>query len=219
MTSPESPTFVPWFLVAAAAIFGIALAGCGARLTSEQRAAELSDTSALAAASESASNDAGDAIDYDPWEPVNERIFWLNHDVLDCYAVKPAARVWQRVVPRVVRSSLTNAFDNLGMPERFVNNLLQGRFEGASREVVRLVLNTTVGVAGLVDVAARWVFTRAMPTPVRHSACMESVLGLTSRFLLCSLWTFATVSDTESICCLILSLISLLSLPPWDRLS
>jgi phospholipid-binding lipoprotein MlaA len=41
------------------------------------------------------------------------------------------------------------------MPDRFVNNLLQGRFEGASREVVRLVLNTTVGVAGFFDVATR----------------------------------------------------------------
>ena len=155
MTSLESPTLFVCFLVAATAIGGIALAGCGARLTSEQRAAELSDTPALASASESSSNDASDAIDYDPWEPVNERIFWLNHDVLDRYAVKPAAKVWQRVVPRIVRSSLTNAFDNLGMPDRFVNNLLQGRFEGASREMVRLVLNTTVGVAGLVDVATR----------------------------------------------------------------
>lgn len=152
MTSPERPTLFLWFAVAAA---GIALAGCGARLTSEQRAAELSDTPALTPASGSTSNDAGDAIDYDPWEPINERIFWLNHDVVDRYAVKPTARVWQRVVPRVVRSSLTNAFDNLGMPDRFVNNVLQGRFEGAGREVVRLVLNTTVGVAGLVDVAAR----------------------------------------------------------------
>jgi phospholipid-binding lipoprotein MlaA len=154
MMSPESRTLPLWFLVAAMAIGSIALAGCGsARLTSERRAAELSDTPAYASESESTSNDASDAIDYDPWEPVNERIFWLNHDVLDRYAVKPAATLWQHVVPRIVRRSLANAFDNLGMPDRFANNLLQGRFEGAGREVVRLVVNTTVGVAGLFDVA------------------------------------------------------------------
>jgi phospholipid-binding lipoprotein MlaA len=155
MISPPSPTSSLWFLVAAMAIASIALAGCGTRATSEARAAQLSDTPAYSLGTDSASNEASAEIDYDPWEPVNERVFWLNHDVLDRYAVKPAARVWQRVVPQPVRLSLANAFDNLGMPDRFVNNLLQGRFEGASREVVRLVLNTTVGVAGFFDVATR----------------------------------------------------------------
>ena len=155
MKSPLSRSWSLWSLVVAMAIASIALAGCSTRLTSEQRAAELSDTPAYSSQSESTSTDASDEIDYDPWEPVNERVFWLNHDVLDRYAVKPAAKVWQRVVPQPVRISLANAFDNLGMPDRFVNNLLQGRFEGAGREVVRLVINTTVGVAGFFDVATR----------------------------------------------------------------
>ena len=151
----ERRTLSPWFPVVAMAIASIALAGCGARLTSERRAAELSDTPAAASESESTSNDPSEGIDYDPWEPVNTRIFWLNHDVLDRYAVKPAAKLWQHVVPLPIRHSLANAFDNLAVPDRFVNSLLQGRFDGAGREVVRLVVNTTVGVAGFFDVASR----------------------------------------------------------------
>src|SRR5437667_10906604 len=42
------------------------------------------------------------------------------------------------------------AFDNLGMPKRLVNNLLQGRFRGAGRELARFGVNTTVGVGGFV---------------------------------------------------------------------
>ena len=144
-----------WFPGVVMAIASIAFAGCGAQVISHRRDAELSDTPAAASQPDSSSNDVSEGIDYDPWEPVNERIFWLNHDVLDRYAVKPAATVWQLVVPQLVRRSLANAFDNLGMPDRFVNNLLQGRFGGASREVVRLVVNTTVGVAGFFDVATR----------------------------------------------------------------
>ena len=155
MIPPETRTLSLWFLMVLIVIASIMLAGCGARVASERRAAELSDTPAATAESEATSDDASEGIDYDPWEPVNERVFWLNHDVLDRYAIKPAARVWQRVLPQLVRQSLSNAFDNLGVPDRFVNNILQGRFEGASREAARLVLNTTVGVAGFFDVAGR----------------------------------------------------------------
>jgi phospholipid-binding lipoprotein MlaA len=137
------------------AIASIALAGCGAQRASERQAAALSDTPAAGPEAGLLSDSASDSIDYDPWEPVNERVFWLNHDVLDRYLVKPAAKVWQHIVPQPVRHSLANAFDNLGTPDRFVNNLLQFRFEGAGREAVRLVVNTTIGVAGLFDVAGR----------------------------------------------------------------
>ncbi len=94
-------------------------------------------------------------LDYDPWVRFNEQTFWFNHDVLDRYALKPVATVWHEAVPDLVSQSLGNAFDNLEGPKRLVNNLLQGRLEGAGCEVARLVLNTTVGIAGLFDVATR----------------------------------------------------------------
>jgi len=93
-------------------------------------------------------------MDYDPWERFNEKTFWFNHDVLDRYALKPVATVWAKI-PDPARQGLANAFHNLAMPDRLVNEVLQARFQEAGSEVARFLLNTTVGVAGFVDVASR----------------------------------------------------------------
>lgn len=90
--------------------------------------------------------------EYDPWMPLNEGIFAFNRQV-DRVVLKPAATVWDTVVPDEVQRSLKNAFENLGMPRRVVNNLLQGKGVGAAREVGRFLINSTLGVAGLFDVA------------------------------------------------------------------
>jgi phospholipid-binding lipoprotein MlaA len=95
-----------------------------------------------------------DAPDYDPWQPFNEVMFAFNHQVLDRWLVKPAATGWEKVVPAPARKGIARAFDNLDMPRRFVNNVLQLRPLGAGREVVRFGLNTTLGLAGLFDVAS-----------------------------------------------------------------
>jgi phospholipid-binding lipoprotein MlaA len=93
-------------------------------------------------------------MDYDPWERFNEKTFWFNHDVLDRYALKPVATVWSKI-PDPMRQGLANAFHNLAMPDRLVNEVFQARFQEAGSEVARFLLNTTVGVAGFVDVASR----------------------------------------------------------------
>jgi phospholipid-binding lipoprotein MlaA len=93
--------------------------------------------------------------DYDPWQPFNERMFWFNHDVLDRFLIKPAAQGWEKTVPEPARRSISRAFANLDMPRRFVNNLLQARPIGAGRELTRFTINSTVGIVGLFDVAAR----------------------------------------------------------------
>ena len=54
-----------------------------------------------------------------------------------------------------MRQSLANAFYNLAIPRRFLNKVLQVRLPGAGVELTRFILNTTVGVAGLFDVASR----------------------------------------------------------------
>ncbi len=95
-----------------------------------------------------------DAPDYDPWQPFNEVMFSFNHDVLDRWLVKPAATGWEKVVPQPARRALARAFDNLDMPRRLVNNVLQLRPLGAGREIARFVVNTTVGVVGCFDVAS-----------------------------------------------------------------
>jgi phospholipid-binding lipoprotein MlaA len=95
-----------------------------------------------------------DAPDYDPWQPFNEVMFSFNHDVLDRFLLKPAATGWEFVVPLPARRCIARAFDNMEMPRRLVNNLLQLRPIGAGQEVARFAVNTTVGLAGLFDVAS-----------------------------------------------------------------
>lgn len=91
--------------------------------------------------------------DYDPWQPFNERMFSFNHDVLDRWVLKPAATGWDKVLPDPAQRCISRAFDNLDTPRRLVNNLLQLRPRAAGCEAVRFVMNTTVGVVGLFDVA------------------------------------------------------------------
>lgn len=90
--------------------------------------------------------------DYDPWEPFNERMFTFNRQ-LDRYVLKPVATGWDTVVPNAVQRGLGHMLDNVGMPRRFVNSLLQLKLEGAGRELGRFLLNSTFGLAGFFDVA------------------------------------------------------------------
>jgi phospholipid-binding lipoprotein MlaA len=88
----------------------------------------------------------------DPIEPVNRAMFQFN-DKLYFWALKPAARGYNAVVPEPVRVSVKNFFKNVAMPIRFVNSLLQGKFKGAVNELSRFGINTTIGLVGFFDVA------------------------------------------------------------------
>jgi ABC-type transporter lipoprotein component MlaA len=90
--------------------------------------------------------------EYDPWEPFNRKMFAFNQQ-LDRYVLKPVAKVWNFVVPDLAQQSLANAFDNITMPRRFINSLLQLKPEGAGRELARFFLNISMGVGGFFDVA------------------------------------------------------------------
>jgi phospholipid-binding lipoprotein MlaA len=145
-------------LAAALALsFAVVLSSCSSQDTSSRRAYSPSEKAALASdePSRRMRTDVSEGLDYDPWESVNSRTFDFNFNVLDHYALKPAAQVWARALPQSVRHGLANMFDNLAMPKRFVNKVLQGRLPGAGEEIARFVLNTTVGVAGFFDVAQR----------------------------------------------------------------
>jgi phospholipid-binding lipoprotein MlaA len=92
------------------------------------------------------------ARDFDPWEPLNRKVFWFN-DHLDMYLIEPAAKGWDFVTPKRVQTSLSNFFANLRFPIDTVNNLLQGKVQYAATDVGRFVVNTTVGAAGFFDPA------------------------------------------------------------------
>jgi len=90
--------------------------------------------------------------DYDPWEPFNEKMFNFNYK-LDRYVVKPVAKVYNEIVLDGEKQAIANLLENIRVPKRFVNSLLQGKFKGAAREIARFVINTTLGVGGMADVA------------------------------------------------------------------
>jgi phospholipid-binding lipoprotein MlaA len=143
-----------WIAVVIATIASITFFGCSVhRESAAERARRLSDV-APAPVADFRTADAAEGMDYDPWEKFNEKTFRFNFQVLDRYALKPAATVWAKI-PQPARQGLANAFHNLAMPDRLVNEVLQVRYEDAGSEVARFLLNTTVGVAGFVDVASR----------------------------------------------------------------
>jgi len=120
------------------------------------RAAETNATEASAPTREPRlSETESDGQDYDPWEAFNDRMFSFNHDVVDRFVLKPAATAWDRVLTPDARQALGRAVDNIGMPRRLVNHVLQADVPGAAQELARFLLNTTVGVVGLFDVAKR----------------------------------------------------------------
>jgi phospholipid-binding lipoprotein MlaA len=96
--------------------------------------------------------DEYDLEEYDPWEPFNEAMFDFNRK-LDRYILKPVAKGYDKVVPDEVQRMVSNAFDNLNSFVRLFNSLFQGKWDGAVREFSRFLLNTTVGIGGLFDVA------------------------------------------------------------------
>jgi len=88
----------------------------------------------------------------DPIEPVN-RIFFHVNDKLYFWALKPIASGYKAVVPENLRLGVKNFFSNLTTPVRLINCLLQANFKGAGNETIRLLLNSTLGLAGFLDPA------------------------------------------------------------------
>lgn len=93
-----------------------------------------------------------DGEEYDPWEPFNTLMFEFNRKV-DKYALKPVAQGYDFIVPDFVQLGISNIFYNFRFPQRFLNNIFQGKVKGAGIELGRFLLNTTVGYAGFIDLA------------------------------------------------------------------
>jgi phospholipid-binding lipoprotein MlaA len=105
------------------------------------------------AAEMAAGSAAGEDFEQDPFESFNEKMFWFNREVLDRYILKPVATAWDFVLPDPVQKGIHNAFDNLAVVRRVVNNALQLKFVGSAKELARFGINSTIGVVGFFDVA------------------------------------------------------------------
>ena len=91
----------------------------------------------------------------DPLEDTNRAIFDFNQ-VVDRNVLVPVAKAYRTVLPDSVRDSLRDFLRNLRAPLIFANDALQGEFERAGQTFARFTLNSTIGLAGFVDVAGRW---------------------------------------------------------------
>lgn len=89
----------------------------------------------------------------DPWQGFNRSIYSFN-DGLDRAILKPAAKGYQAITPDFVEQGVRNFFSNLDDVSVAVNNLLQGKVGNAFSDVGRIVVNSTIGVLGLFDVAS-----------------------------------------------------------------
>ena len=88
----------------------------------------------------------------DPLEGFNRKMFGLFH-TLDERALRPAALGYRHVVPKPVRGGLRHFFSNLGEPLVFLNYLLQFKPGKAFETLGRFVINSTLGIGGLIDIA------------------------------------------------------------------
>jgi phospholipid-binding lipoprotein MlaA len=84
----------------------------------------------------------------DPWQPLNRVTFAVN-DFIYTIALRPISKVYKTVVPKVVRTGVYNAYENVKFPVRLVNNALQGNFKRVGQETGKFVVNTVAGFGGL----------------------------------------------------------------------
>jgi phospholipid-binding lipoprotein MlaA len=88
----------------------------------------------------------------DPWEPFNRRVHNFN-DRLDRYALKPVAQGYRKVTPRWVNDTITRVFQNARDVPSIVGHVLQWEWHRAGQSTGRVLVNTTLGVGGMFDVA------------------------------------------------------------------
>lgn len=90
----------------------------------------------------------------DPWERWNRRVYHFNYRA-DEWVMLPVVNGYRYITPRFVRTGVSNFFSNLGEIPSLLNSLLQFKGKRSLQTTGRLLLNTTVGVAGLWDPATR----------------------------------------------------------------
>jgi len=115
-------------------------------------------TDKLALEKESLEDEFSDEFDteekevFDPLENYNRWMTSVN-DTFYLQVFNPISKGYAYVIPKPARIGVSNALDNLKFPLRFTNNLLQFKFDSGMKELGRFMINSTVGILGLIDVA------------------------------------------------------------------
>ncbi|GIX36716.1 MAG: hypothetical protein KatS3mg126_2495 [Lysobacteraceae bacterium] len=127
----------------------------------------------------------------DPWEGFNRPMYRFNRG-LDKLIFRPVARVYDRVTPSLVKQGVGHFFDNLLEPVVSVNLLLQGRPRHALQSLARFLMNTTLGLGGVLDPATH----ARLPS---HRADFGQTLGRwgwqRSRYVMLPIFGPATLRD------------------------
>ena len=111
-------------------------------------------TPVIAAAPTTASDQGLISERSDPFEKANRKVYKVSQS-LDHYILRPVAVAYRRLLPKHVRRGVHNAMINWDEPEVFVNDVLQVRLSDAGRAAYRFGVNSTLGLAGIFDVAAK----------------------------------------------------------------
>src|SRR4030095_11523579 len=90
--------------------------------------------------------------EYDPWEKFNEKMFKFNYN-FDKYLLKPVAKGYNFIMPDRLQQMIGNGFSNINVAPKLANNLLQLNFAGFGVELGRFLINSTLGIGGLFDIA------------------------------------------------------------------
>ncbi len=107
---------------------------------------------------------------HDPLEPTNRNLYAV-HDAVDRNLFVPVAETYRDQVPDSVRQPVSHFLDNLQSPVRFANDTFQAKPRRAGDTLMRFLINTTIGLAGLYDVAADLGYPR-------HTTDFGITLGL-----------------------------------------
>lgn len=105
----------------------------------------------------------------DPWEGWNRNVQGFN-DKLDDYVMKPVAKGYQWITPSFVDRGVTNFFSNIDDINVVLNDLLQAKFGQSGSDTGRLLVNSTLGIGGFVDVAS-------MLDIPKHNEDLDQTLG------------------------------------------
>jgi phospholipid-binding lipoprotein MlaA len=111
------------------------------------------------------------ANDNDPLEPMN-RVFFEFNRIMDGLLLEPAARIYRGVTPQFFRDAVNNFLDNLNTPVVLANDILQGAPYRAEQTLGRFMLNTIMGLGGLVDVGG------ILGMPDRHNEDFGQTLAI-----------------------------------------
>jgi len=91
----------------------------------------------------------------DPLEKINRPIYKFNRG-LDKIILRPLAKGYKAITPDTVEKGVSNIFENLSDIITSVNGLLQGKVKQSGSDLLRVVVNSTIGLAGIFDVASSW---------------------------------------------------------------